>query len=535
MRPVNIADYLTFYFITDDGAKAFPLYDQVQTAISCGATMVQYRKKDFDAADWEALDAICRLCATNRVPLIVNDSILLARAVNADGVHLGQTDEDLARARRILGDGAIVGTSVSTPAELAQTDLSACDYIGTGPVFATGTKADAKAVIGPDGLQAVAEKAPVPVVAIGGITPDNARRCMESGAAGVAVISSITRSDFPADSAAALAAACGVGPRELAVAWRDEFGLIRQVFDRCAAVLQTNSWVEVAAGDDAALFKGLSRPVFTTDTQRDGIHFCTRWQSMAEIGKKAVEITFSDLAAAYAQPAGLFINLALPQTVAEKDVVDLYDGVKEALFSHGAALGGGNVSAGSSVAIDLFAAGEGGPVFPRRNAARAGDGVYVTGLLGLARAGLHCLIKGDNAFASLVAKFKCPRARFDAAEILAGHGVVCVTDISDGLAGDAGHIAEASGVTIEFLPDLFQVSPELHSFCRAYGLAPVHEILAGGEDYELLFTCSPERFAAISPHLPDAHCVGRCVAYAGRALANLPEGVGSYRHGEGRD
>lgn len=531
MRPQDIAPYLRFYFITDDGPSAMPLYEQVETAIAAGATMVQYRKKDFLTADFEALQAVARLCAANRVPLVVNDSIVLARAVDADGVHLGQTDEDTALARRILGDDAIVGTSVSTPAELVQTDLTHCDYIGTGPVFATGTKTDAKPVIGPAGLAAVVERAPVPVVAIGGVTPENARRCFESGAAGVAVISSITRSDSPDRAAAGLAEICGCFPRRLDAPWGDEFALIRRLFARCAPVTDHSDWVAVAAGDDAALFNGLLRPVFTTDTQREGVHFRTQWQTMAEIGKKAVEITFSDLAASFAQPAGLFVNLTLPENLAENDVFELYDGLCAALQAHGAALGGGNVSAGKSLALDLFAAGEGGAIFPQRDGARPGDGLYVTGPLGLARAGLHCLLKRDAGFEALINRFKSPRARFDAAEVLESHGVSCVVDVSDGLAGDAGHIAAASEVTIEFLPDSFKITPDLDAYCRKYGLNPAHEILAGGEDYELVFACPPDRFAAISPHLPDAHCVGRCLPYAGKAFENLPEGIGSYRHG----
>jgi thiamine-monophosphate kinase len=160
-----------------------------------------------------------------------------------------------------------------------------------------------------------------------------------------------------------------------------------------------------------------------------------------------------------------------------------------------------------------------------------GDGLYTTGPLGLARCGRRALQDQDDRFPELVQRFRQPRARFDAAAILATHGVRCVMDISDGLAGDAAHIARASKVSIHLAPGISADHPDLKRFCGSYGLKPEEEVLAGGEDYELLFSCHPETFAAIQRHLPEAHAVGQVKRFTGEYLPGLPEDIRSFRHG----
>lgn len=525
----DLSSRLRFYFIVDCDAS-LPIKRQVEIAITAGATMVQYRNKSFSLYDFEALEAVRQICRTNSVPFIVNDDIMLARAVDADGVHLGQSDPDLSLARNILGKYALIGASVSTLEELAKTDLTDCDYIGTGPVFFTSTKPDASPAIGLEGLTAVVGRSPVPVVAIGGINADNAGLCFLSGVDGVAVISTITRADKPMESAMALARACGSPSRELKIPWKDEFELIDHFLSRCNSTLKS-PLMKVPPGDDAALFSDLKNPVVTTDTQREGIHFRRYWQEMDEIGNRAVEITLSDLAASYAKPVAFFVNLCVPPEIAEHDVAELYKGIDSALSFHGVAMGGGNLSSGAVFALDLFALGEGSDIFPLRRNALPGDGLYVTGLLGLARSGLQCLVKEDHFFSGLIDKYKFPKARFDAAEILFSQGVCCVMDISDGLYGDACHIASASDVSIRFEPSLMRIDSQLGGYCQKYGIDPISQIMAGGDDYELLFTCSSGVFEKISALLPDAHQVGHIVPKENRLCTGMPEGIASYRHG----
>lgn len=213
MNPDDMRDILRFYFITDDGVDSIAALDQARVAIDAGATIVQYRHKSFSLAAYEEVAAIRRLCLERRVPFVVNDNVLLAKAVGADGVHVGQDDSPPWQARLVMGPWAIVGVSVSSMAELEHTDLAACDYIGTGPVFPTNTKPDAKPVQGLLRLRDIVNRSPVPVVAIGGIGPANAKDCIAHGAAGVAVISCITRAVDPARAAKTMAAACGLRTR----------------------------------------------------------------------------------------------------------------------------------------------------------------------------------------------------------------------------------------------------------------------------------------------------------------------------------
>lgn len=201
---------LRFYFITDDGTDALDAMDQVRIAIDAGATMVQYRHKSFSLDFFEEVVAVRRFCKERKVAFLVNDNVLLAKAVDADGVHVGQDDAPPRQVRLVMGPQAIVGVSVGTISELEETDLASCDYIGTGPVFPTGTKLDAKPAQGLNTFQDIVRLSPLPVVAIGGINPENAEECFAHGAIGVAVISCITRAQDPAHEARKMAAACGI-------------------------------------------------------------------------------------------------------------------------------------------------------------------------------------------------------------------------------------------------------------------------------------------------------------------------------------
>jgi len=530
MFPNQLKKALRFYFITDDNPDVISPLKQTRIALQAGATMVQYRNKAFEPRHYQEVEAIRTLCRCNNVPFIVNDDIVLAKVVGADGVHVGQADDSPGQARVLLGEQAIIGVSISDMDELRNTDLASCDYIGTGPVFATTTKADAKTVLGPAGMGVIAQAAPVPLAAIGGIDHTNAGECFEHGAAGVAVISCITRAELPEPSALMLGKQCGCSPRkQLETSWNDEFSLIKKLSEYAPS----DSEHPMLLGDDAALLHRIQRPVITTDVQREGVHFRLDWQTPAQVGFKAVTVTLSDLAASYAIPVALFINLTLPKTITDNTVEELYGGVHHALTHYQCALGGGNISAGNELALDLFAIGEGNSeLFPMRNAAKAGDGLYCTGPLGLAGAGLKALQKKDDAFTGLIAKFKFPSARFDAAKVLAQHKVRCVMDISDGLAGDAAHIAGASGVTIVFDDLNRDANPELAAFCHNYDYHLEKMIFSGGEDYELLFACSPAVFAQIRPALPNAFQAGRCIEYDKKMLMNLPDGVVSWQHGK---
>jgi thiamin-phosphate kinase len=521
---------LRFYFITEEDVPGLSPVQQVQIAVRAGATVIQYRNKSFSSRFFEEVAAARNICKCNAVPFIINDDILLAKAVSADGVHLGQEDEDPALAKRILGAHAIVGTSVSDMDEFRRTDLSECNYIGAGPVFPTDTKKDTKKAIGLSGLKTVVAASPVPVVAIGGIDQTTASACIQQGAAGIAVISAITRAKDPFQNALQISSACGCAPPSTVLSpWNDEFALI----DKLIRDVPANTSLKLAPGDDACLLMPLNRPVITTDAQREGVHFRFDWQTPQEVGEKAVEVTLSDLAASYAAPVSLFVNLTLPDYISEQVVDKIYQGIKKTLAKHNCTLGGGNISRGIELALDLFAVGLGhDDLFPKRSAAVPGFGLYCTGPLGLARTGLLSLMRDDHGLKEPISKFIAPSARFDAAQVLAKHRVPCVIDISDGLAGDAKQIAKASQISIalDLEPSMFH--PALVSFCEKYRLDPEEMVLTGGEDYELLFACPEDVFEKVKKDLPGAYAVGRCLEFQGTHMVNLPENISSFQHGK---
>lgn len=309
-----------------------------------------------------------------------------------------------------------------------------------------------------------------------------------------------------------------------------EFGLIETLMRRRPDRGRLFRPCRKAAGDDAALLAWLAQPVITTDTQREGVHFRLDWQTPAEIGAKAVAVTLSDLAASYARPVALFVNLGMPKTLPDAVAQGLYDGLGAALERYGCDLGGGNTSRSSELSLDLFAVGECQGRMPLRADARVGDLLCVTGPLGLARGGLRCLEAGDLRFPELVRAFKDPRPRFDAAEVLRRAGVRCVMDISDGLAGDAMHMAKASHVTLDLTLTDQMAQGDLAAWCEAAGEEPAAFMASGGEEYELLFACNPDTLAAIEAELPGVMCVGRVSAFSGSPLAGLPGDASSFEH-----
>ncbi len=532
MMPDRLKKSLLFYFITDETAKISPV-QQVMTAIRGGATMVQYRNKSFTTKAFSEVQQIQTICRANGVPFIINDNILLARAVKADGVHLGQDDEAVSLAREVLGKAALVGISVSTVEELARTDLDGCDYIGTGPVFGTISKPDAKPTIGLEGISAVAKATALPVVAIGGVDSSTAADCLTAGAQGVAVISCISRSANPLESARDLARVCGIKdfPDQIETPWTDEFDLIGQCLTYAPPDTGEPTTLLVPPGDDAAVLRSIQQPVISTDAHVEDVHFSFNWQTAREVGYKAVVVTLSDLAAAYALPAALFVNLSLPRNVSMSLSEELYGGIKDALEEYGCLLGGGNISAGENVSLNMFVVGEARASYPPRSAARAGDYLCCTGYLGLARAGLLILQQNEHAPSELIDRFKFPRARFDAAKVLADRGVTCVIDVSDGLVGDVGHIAKASQVTIAFDWQADFVSPALSAWCKQRQKSPEEMIYKGGEDYELLFTCSADKLETIQRHLPGVYPIGRCLPYTGRCFQDDSLENMSFQHG----
>lgn len=175
--------------------------DVVAAALDGGVDVVQLREKDVPVR--ERLDVGRELRTLTRragVPLIVNDRVDLALALDADGVHLGDDDLPIEAARDLMGADAIIGRSVSFVDDAVAAENAGADYLGVGAVYATGSKEDIdddEFEIGPERIGAIADAVSIPIVGIGGITADNAAPVVKAGAEGVAVITAITRADDP--------------------------------------------------------------------------------------------------------------------------------------------------------------------------------------------------------------------------------------------------------------------------------------------------------------------------------------------------
>lgn len=183
---------LLLYAVTDrrwlNGAS---LYDQVEQALKGGVTFVQLREKELDEERFlEEAKEIKELCGKYHVPFVINDNVAIAQEVDADGVHVGQSDMEAGDVRARLGEDKIIGVSAQTVEQALLAERHGADYLGVGAVFATGSKADASEV-DHETVKAICQAVKIPVIAIGGITRENVGELAGTGICGVAVISAI--------------------------------------------------------------------------------------------------------------------------------------------------------------------------------------------------------------------------------------------------------------------------------------------------------------------------------------------------------
>lgn len=294
----------------------------------------------------------------------------------------------------------------------------------------------------------------------------------------------------------------------------DEEELIARILCavRDAGAVTGGPHVVLGPGDDAAL---LTAPpgqelVWTVDDQVEGVHFRRAW-GLEAVGRKAAGATLSDLAAMGACPLGALLSLTLPAKTPPEDALQLASGIGAKLAVAGCPLLGGNVTRGPALALSTSALGAvpaGGAW--TRGAARAGDAVWVTGPVGLARAGLLWLERGgdpaDGVMALAVTRLLDPRPRFDVARALAGAGRIAALDLSDGLARDLPRLLRASGLAARIDASLLP-GPSAPVAARV-GLDPAELAWVGGEDYELLLCGPPE----LEVRCPWLHPIGELVA-----------------------
>ena len=183
---------LLLYAVTDrHWLNGRTLYSVVKESLDGGVTFLQLREKELDEVHFlEEAKELQQLCREYQVPFIVNDNVDIAIAMDADGVHVGQSDMEAGDVRAKLGSDKIIGVSAQTVEQAILAEKHGADYLGVGAVFPTGSKDDADDV-SYETLKAICEAVSIPVIAIGGITQENVKELAGSGICGIAVISAI--------------------------------------------------------------------------------------------------------------------------------------------------------------------------------------------------------------------------------------------------------------------------------------------------------------------------------------------------------
>ena len=183
---------LLLYAVTDrHWLNGETLYSQVEKTLEGGTTFVQLREKELDEEKFlEEAKEIKELCRRYQVPFVINDNVHIALAMDADGVHVGQSDMEAGDVRKKLGPDKIIGVSAQTVEQAILAEKRGADYLGVGAVFPTSSKDDAEDVPF-ETLKAICEAVSIPVIAIGGITQGNVHELAKSGICGIAVISAI--------------------------------------------------------------------------------------------------------------------------------------------------------------------------------------------------------------------------------------------------------------------------------------------------------------------------------------------------------
>jgi thiamine-monophosphate kinase len=304
-----------------------------------------------------------------------------------------------------------------------------------------------------------------------------------------------------------------VPPQASALGPGREFDRIRRI----AAALGPRA---TGLGDDCAVLPGADvMLVVSTDVSVEGVHFDRAWLSFEEIGWRSTAAALSDLAADGADAAGVLVALTVPSEATDEDVASAMAGAGAAAEEVGARVVGGDLSSGPVWSLGVTALGWASAPVTRAGAV-PGDGVWVTGALGAARAALEAWQRGVEPDAEARRRFARPVPRLHAGRWLAHHGAHAMLDLSDGLGADASHLAAASGVAIALDLERVPVAASVAAAASLAGVTPEQFAAESGEDYELLVA------------LPATFVTDDALAF--QSIAGLPlTRVGEVRAGAG--
>jgi thiamine-monophosphate kinase len=292
-----------------------------------------------------------------------------------------------------------------------------------------------------------------------------------------------------------------------------EFELLALLRERLPAA---GPQVRLGSGDDAAVTVPAGATATSVDALVEGVHFRRETASLRQIGRKAISTALSDLAAMGAAPGEAYVWLGAPEGMGEPELLELGEGLAAVGAETGTTIAGGDLTRAPvlSLAVTVIGHAARAEDFVTRAGARPGDALVVTGELGGAAAGLLLLedpsLPGDEA---LRRRQLDPTPRLAAGQALAAAGATAMIDLSDGLAGDAGHVAVASGALLVIDAEAVPIAPGLDAVATAAGRDPLELAAAGGEDYELLAALPAEAVAAAQEALA---AVGTSLTAIGR-------------------
>jgi thiamine-monophosphate kinase len=267
-----------------------------------------------------------------------------------------------------------------------------------------------------------------------------------------------------------------------------EFGLIAQV----KAQIGSNRHILLGSGDDAAhISTNDGTFVVSTDLLVEGRHFRRDWSTANDIGRKAAACNLSDINAMGGVATALTIGFGAPADLPVSWAVEMVRGFEEECAQIGAHIAGGDITASDKIILAVTAMGD--AVRPvRRTGALPGDVVAYAGRLGLAGAGFATLSRGFRSPKAAVEAHRVPQPPYAAGPQAANAGATAMTDVSDGLIADLGHIAEASGVAVDLDSSAFEIPDAVKTVGDALGVDALSFMLTGGDDYALIATFSSE-------------------------------------------
>jgi thiamine-monophosphate kinase len=281
-----------------------------------------------------------------------------------------------------------------------------------------------------------------------------------------------------------------------------EFELLARIRERLPAA---GPRIHLGSGDDAAVTVPTGATATSVDALVEGVHFRRDQATLTQIGHKALATALSDLAAMGAEPGEAYVVLGVPPDLDEEGCLELLDGMTALAGTTGTSLAGGDVTRAVKLFLAVTVVGHAAEAssLVGRGGARAGDALVVTGELGAAVAGLALLegprfaadlalssptgrIEAKSATEGLVARQLEPTPRLGAGQALAAAGATAMIDLSDGLGGDAVHLAASSAVGLRIDAAALPLAPGVEEVAKAIERDPIELAASGGEDYELL-------------------------------------------------